>query len=174
MSKKSKIQEIPLNLDEESVEKSRFAGMLKRDIEAAASAVAAHKAKSAELSGDLSAKLENFVNKGGHKSALKAAEKLAGMESAEAQDWLRSFQAYLMAGCALITYSFGTNPLAEKPLRTYRIAKKSLPISCKINSSTMTIRSMSNTIFADLSRTQTITSSPEYMRFQIADTMTRL
>ena len=94
MTKKSKIQEIPLNLDEESVEKSRFAGMLKRDIEAAASAVAAHKAKSAELSGDLSAKLENFVNKGGHKSALKAAEKIAGMEAAEAQDWMRSFQAY--------------------------------------------------------------------------------
>lgn len=91
-----------------------------------------------------------------------------------ASNFLTAFIANLMAGCALITYSFGTNPLAEKPLRTYRIAKKSLPISCKINSSTMTIRSMSNTIFADLSRTQTITSSPEYMRFQIADTMTRL
>lgn len=94
--------------------------------------------------------------------------------SSIASNILTAFIANLMAGCALITFSSGTNPLAAKTLRTYRIGKKSLPISCKTNSSTTTIRSMSSTISADSYETETITSSPEYMRFQTAATMTHL
>lgn len=87
----------PMDLEEETAERAKYAGMTKQEIEDAASAVRSQKQKSAELSGDLSGKLEIFTKKGGHKSALKKAEQVAGMEAAECADWMRAFLAYFDA-----------------------------------------------------------------------------
>lgn len=93
MAKKSP----PLDLEEENAEREKYAGMTKEEILEAASSVRTQKRKSAELSGDLSGKLEIFTKKGGHKSALKQAEKIADMEPAECADWMRAFLAYFDA-----------------------------------------------------------------------------
>lgn len=90
MSKKNS----PLTLVEENEEKQKFAGMLKADLEAAASAIRTQKSKSAVLSGDLSAKLENFENKKGNKKAVKLATWLADSEPAVAADFLRCLEGY--------------------------------------------------------------------------------
>lgn len=87
----------PLEVDEENEERANFAGMSKDEIKVANTAIREQKSKSAKLSGDLSAKLEVFEKKGGHKSAMKTAAKVADMESKEGQDWVRSFLAYIDA-----------------------------------------------------------------------------
>lgn len=86
-----------LTVDEENAEKAKYAGMLKSDIISAASAIATHKTKSAELSGDLSGKLTVFDKKGGHKKALKLAQAICSMEPTEVADFIRAFDAYFDA-----------------------------------------------------------------------------
>lgn len=86
-----------MDLEEENEERSKYGGMLKEEIQQAASAIRTQKEKSAQVSGDLSGKLEIFVKKGGHKSALKMAERIAGMEPADCADFMRAFDAYFDA-----------------------------------------------------------------------------
>jgi hypothetical protein len=93
MSKKPR----PLDLEEEKAEKAKFGGMTKAQIEAARSAIETQKAKAAQVSGDLSAKLEIFEKAGGHKKAMKWAAMLAGMEPAEAADLWRALVGYSTA-----------------------------------------------------------------------------
>lgn len=83
-----------LTLDEEQDERAQYAGMLKAEIQVAATSIGEAKEKAAKISGDLSAKLENFEDKGGHKKALKWAKTVADMEPAIAQDFLRCFMGY--------------------------------------------------------------------------------
>ena len=89
MSKK-----LPLDVDDEKTERARFAGMTKAEIEVAASAIGTHREKSAQLSGDLSAKMDNFEKKGGLKKAMKLAKTVANMEPAQQKDFIRCFLAY--------------------------------------------------------------------------------
>lgn len=86
----------PMDIDEEKEERARC-GMLKKEIEKAASAIRTQKQKSSELSGDLSGKLNVFEKQGGHKSALKTAERIAAMEPTECADWMRAFNSYFDA-----------------------------------------------------------------------------
>lgn len=90
-------KEPKLDLDAEKEERAKYAGLLKSEIETAASAIRTQKQKSSELSGDLSGKLGVFEKKGGHKSALKTAERIAAMEPADCADWMRAFNAYFDA-----------------------------------------------------------------------------
>lgn len=86
-----------MTVDEENAEKAKYNGMLKADIENACSAINTAKKKSSEASGDLSAKLELFEGKGGHKKALKEATRVKNMEPAERADYLRARAAYELA-----------------------------------------------------------------------------
>lgn len=93
MSKKNS----PLSVDEEKEQKAKYNGMLKADIESAASAIRTQKQKASTLSGDLSAKMDTFEGKGGHKKMLKWATSLSDLEPAEAQDAWRALTAYAAA-----------------------------------------------------------------------------
>lgn len=97
MSKAKKDNVVRMDVDEEKAERKKFNGLLKSEIEAAASAIRTQKQKAAEVSGTLSGKLEVFEKLGGHKSALKTAERVAGMEPSECADWKRAFDAYFEA-----------------------------------------------------------------------------
>ena len=90
-------KKVPLDLADEQAEREKFAGLTKDEIETAASAIRTQKQKASEASGSLSGKLDVFEKAGGHKSALKAAEKIAAMEPAECADWMRAFNAYFDA-----------------------------------------------------------------------------
>jgi hypothetical protein len=90
-------KERPLDLEEEKAEKAQFGGMTKAQIESARSAIETQKAKSATISGDLSAKLELFEKAGGHKAAMKTAARLASMEPQAAADYWRSLNGYAKA-----------------------------------------------------------------------------
>jgi len=93
-------KKVPLSLEEENAEKARYGGMLKADIESAASAVNTAKTKASEAAGDLSGKLDIFEQRGGVKRALKEANKVANMEPSERSDYLRARAAYEDAlGC---------------------------------------------------------------------------
>lgn len=87
----------PLDLADEDAERAKFAGMTKGEIETAVGALRLQKSKSSQLSGTLSGKLGVFESQGGHKAALKMAERLTGMEPAECADFMRSFIAYFDA-----------------------------------------------------------------------------
>lgn len=87
----------PMDVEEENAEREQYGGLLKAEIESAASAIRTQKQKSSEVSGTLSGKMEIFEKKGGHKSALKAAERVTGMEPAECADWMRAFNIYFDA-----------------------------------------------------------------------------
>jgi len=87
----------PLDIDEEAAEREKYCGLLQEEIHAARSAINTQKQKSSEASGDLSGKLEVFENRGGHKSAVKAAVKVTNMEPLECADWMRAFMAYFDA-----------------------------------------------------------------------------
>jgi hypothetical protein len=88
---------IPLDVEEETALRAKYAGLIPDEITTAASAIRTQKAKSSEISGTLSGKLDVFEKKGGHKSALKHAERVADMESAECADYMRAFLAYFDA-----------------------------------------------------------------------------
>lgn len=83
-----------MTVDEENEQKAVYGGMLKEHILAADSAIGKQKQESAEISGDLSAALGVFEQRGGHKPALKAAAKCARMEPAEFADYFRAFLGY--------------------------------------------------------------------------------
>lgn len=87
----------PLDLADENAERSKYAGLTQEEIAKAASAIRTQKQKSAEVSGTLSGKLDVFEKAGGHKAALKVAERVTGMEPDECADWMRAFQAYFDA-----------------------------------------------------------------------------
>ncbi len=93
----SKKNAVPLTLDDEQEERAKYAGMLKGEILEAAGNIGVAKERSAKISGDLSAQLQNFEDKGGVKKMLKWAKSLADMEPGEAQSSWRCLVGYCEA-----------------------------------------------------------------------------
>lgn len=58
-------------------------------------AIEASEAKMEKIRGDMSADWKAFEEAGGHKSAFKAAKKVAAMSYDEARDWIKAFNSYL-------------------------------------------------------------------------------
>lgn len=93
----AKIKDIPLTIDDETEERSKFGGMTKSEIMAAASAIRTQKEKSSSAAGDLSGKLTVFEKAGGNKKGIKLAASLADLEPADFADLWRTLVGYLEA-----------------------------------------------------------------------------
>lgn len=124
----------PLDLEDEQKERAKYAGMLKEEIEFAASAVRTQQTKSAQIAGDLSGKLEIFEKKTGHKSALKTAVMVCNKEDADIADWMRSFLAYVdaLGGNAQIDM-FEQQKEQELNADSVEIASKSATVAASAN-----------------------------------------
>lgn len=122
----AKEKQIPLTLEEEMAEKEQFAGMLKAEILKTASDIGRAKEKSAKISGDLSADLQNFEDKGGNKKALKWAKYLADLEPAAAQDFWRCLDGYANA-LGVFEQIDMFNDAAANAANAYSIEKASEP-----------------------------------------------
>jgi len=90
-------KEIPLTLDEEKIEKAKFAGMLSKQIAAADTAIGKQQAESAEISGNLSGALNLFEKQGGRKDAIKMVSRCLRMEPADFADFWRAVAGYGLA-----------------------------------------------------------------------------
>jgi len=90
-------KDTPLTLDEENAEKAKFAGILRKDIIRADTAIGKQQAESAEISGDLSAALGLFEKQGGRKDSIKFVSKCLRMEPADFADYWRAIAGYGLA-----------------------------------------------------------------------------
>lgn len=83
----------PANSDEKSKNVASF-GVSSETVKKLSSNINSEKAKMDKHKGEIGQYIKQFEEAGGHKSAFKAANSLAGKETADAQDWMRSFLFY--------------------------------------------------------------------------------